>query len=285
MSAHIEPGDNMATSGRNSATPRDNLVKLSEAAQALGFHVETLRLRVRRGELAATRGAHGTYFISRSSLNGIEPPKRSQRRKVELSSFGWTWVLLEERAEEVGAGQDGVEAIRALQQDPTLDRHLHVLLSVHRLRLAGLTSIEIAVLLEISARHVRRLVRRILTEALEDAAIDLKSRERSRALRAARRVVIDLQYRLEQTGFHYHRRPWQPNDLFTPRGRRAPAHMAKRLFFEEIIHLHDAGLTDKEISAIQRVGIGQDELHELIMQGLRGQLLPPSVEPTPPMTT
>jgi hypothetical protein len=140
-------------------------------------------------------------------------------------------------------------------------------------------------LLKISARHVRRLVQRNLADALEDAAIDLKSRERARILRAARRTVFDLQHRLEETGFRYHRRPWQPNDLFTPRGRRAPAHMAKRLFAEEIRHLHDAGLTDDEISAIQRVGIGQDELHELIMRGLSGQPLPPSAGPTLTVTT
>ena len=138
MSAHLESGAKAVAPGRNSAKPREKLVKLSDAARALGFHVETLRLRVRRGELSATRGAHGTYFISRSSLDGIGPPKRSQRRKVELPSFDWTWVHLEERAEEVGAGQEGVEAIRALNQDPSLDRRLHCLLSVHRLRLAEL---------------------------------------------------------------------------------------------------------------------------------------------------
>lgn len=282
MSAHLESGDKAASSGRKSTSAVQSLVKLSEAARALGYHVETLRIRVRRGELPVTRGPHGTYFVSRAVLKGIGPPRRSRRRKLELALLEWTWVLLEEHLEEAGAGNEGVQAVQVLHRDPSLNKRLHLLLSVHRLRLAGLTSIEIAGLLEISDRHVRRLARRNLADALVESGLDLESRERARAMRTARRVVSVLQHRLGATGFHYHQRPWQLGDLFTP-VRRAPAHLANKVFREEIVHLRDAGLSDDEIQAIQLVGIGQDQLHELIMRGLRGQPLPPRIEPSPPM--
>jgi len=35
------------------------LMRLDEAARRLGCHVETLRIRVRDGRLAAVRGRHG----------------------------------------------------------------------------------------------------------------------------------------------------------------------------------------------------------------------------------
>jgi hypothetical protein len=50
------------------------LVKLSQAALELGYHVETLRLRVRHGELEAVRGPHGTYYVSTSLSQRLRRP-------------------------------------------------------------------------------------------------------------------------------------------------------------------------------------------------------------------
>ena len=40
------------------------LIRLDLAADRLGCHVETLRIRVRDGRLPAVRGRHGAYYVS-----------------------------------------------------------------------------------------------------------------------------------------------------------------------------------------------------------------------------
>lgn len=244
------------------------LVKLSQAALELGYHVETLRLRVRHGELEAVRGPHGTYYVSRSALATIGAPKRSGRRRFKPASLDWSWVTLEQRADDLGVNDDGLTLLNRVRENPGLDPELHRLLSVQRLRLAGLTSTEIAGLLKVSPRHVRRLSSRDLVGALEDAEDRIEARKGGRLMRTSRRLVAELQRRLEAAGFQYHERPWQRDDTFTPRGRRAPAHRAYRLFPEAVRHLRDGGLSDEQIQAIRLVGIGQDELNELILHGL-----------------
>jgi hypothetical protein len=47
------------------------LVKLDEVAHQLGCHVETLRLRVRRGGLKAVRGPHGAHYVSRAAVGRL----------------------------------------------------------------------------------------------------------------------------------------------------------------------------------------------------------------------
>jgi hypothetical protein len=282
LSAHLESGAKRRRAEFKAAITSGRLIKLTEAARQLGCHVETLRLRVRSGELDVSRGPHGTYYVRRSALDTLQPPRRSGRRHLELAALEWSWLVLEARAEELGAGRRGAETINTLHKNPSLDRRLHRLLSVHRLRLAGLTSAEVAGMLRISTRQVRRLSARHLGEALENSPI-LEDRADKRANVAARKLVAGIQLRLEESGFRYHQRPWQPGDEFTPRGRRAPAHKAKKLFREEYVHLHRAGLTDEEIKAIRRVGIGQDELNELILRGLRDHRLAGSTVPTPAM--
>jgi len=248
------------------------MVKLSEAAQALGYHVETLRLRIRRGQLTAVRGAYGTYFVSREAVAALSPPRRSDRRSYPLQALDWTWVVLEVMTDDEGASRYELSLIEQVKRDPAVNPYLHRLLTVKRLRLAGLSSVEISDMIGISARHVRRLsAHRLVTvlDGLQEAAERTSNavlQERNR--RRARRVVAEIQRRLEVAGFRYHRRPRQRDDYFIPSGRPAPAHKANQLFPEEIRHLRDAGLNDRQIAAIQLVGIGQDELNELILHGL-----------------
>src|SRR5487761_717225 len=152
--------------------PSHGLIKLSEAAQKLGYHVETLRLRVRRGQLVASRGAHGSYYVTQASLDSIPRPTRSARRQLDLKSLEWSWIVLEQRLEDEGAGPDEVRLVEEIKRDPTLDRVLYRLMTVKRLRLAGLRSREIAELLGVSARQVRRLTRRDLHLALQELVRD-----------------------------------------------------------------------------------------------------------------
>ena len=272
------------------------MIKLSEAARTLGYHVETLRLRVRRGELEASRGAHGTYYVTQAVLASIGPPARSASRHLDLDSFVWTWVTLEQNLEDQGASREELRLLDEVRRDPAMDRILYRLMTVQRLRLAGLSSMEIAALLGISTRQVRRLTRRELRQTLAELgkdpwsdedyeggdddgpvaddeggglAIDrIEIRRRRRKWRAAYNVVAQLQIRLAAEGFQRHRRAWRPDDSFTVPGRGAAAFKVKRLPYEVVRHLLDAGLTPEQIAAIKAAGIGQDELNELILRGL-----------------
>ncbi len=47
------------------------LIKLDAAASKLGCHVETLRIRIRSGQLKAHRGPHGAYFLRTDSLERL----------------------------------------------------------------------------------------------------------------------------------------------------------------------------------------------------------------------
>jgi len=128
------------------------------------------------------------------------------------------------------------------------------------------------------------LTRRSLTDSLEAKADDpdvyheeerdgddleslLNVRAQRRAKRLARRIVADIQRRLREAGFHYHHRPKQRLDVFIPK-IPPPAFKVKELVPEVIRHLKDAGLSARQIKAIEVAGIGQDELNELILNGL-----------------
>ncbi|HUZ88063.1 MAG TPA: hypothetical protein VNF26_14045 [Candidatus Baltobacterales bacterium] len=248
------------------------MVKLSEAAQLLGYHVETLRLRIRRGQLAAVRGPHGTYFVNREVVAGLSPPRRSDRRSYPLEALDWTWAVLEVMTYDKGASRYELELIAQIKRNPAANPYLHRLLTVKRLRIAGLSSVEISDMTGISARQVRRLSSHQLITVL-DKMQDVTERTPPAVLleryrRRARKVVAGIQRRLEMAGFQYHRRPPQPGDYFVPRRRPAPAHKVDKLFPEEIRRLRDGGLTERQIVAIKLVGIGQDELNELILHGL-----------------
>ncbi len=272
------------------------LIKLSDAAHRLGYHVETLRLRVRRGELEASRGAHGAYYLTQAALASIGPPARSASRQLALDSFAWSWVTLEQNLEDQGAGRDELRLLEEVRRDPTLDRILYRLMAVKRLRLAGLRSMEIGALIGISARQVRRLTRRDLRRTLAELEKDpwleedyeggddgpvaddddgglaldrLEIRHRRRKWRSAYSVVAQVQIRLAAEGFQRHRRAQRSDDNFIVPGRGAAAFKVKRLPPEVVRHLLDAGLTSEQIAAIKAAGIGQDELNELILKGLR----------------
>ncbi len=136
------------------------LTKLDEAARRLGCHVETLRIRVRDGRLAAVRGPHGAYLVSEESLRDLAPPRLGQPppRIFANHEMEESWSLV---ASILGASerwrQRELEFVNLLRDQPTRELALFRLVSVHRLRRIGVSFNQIAGELGISARQARRL--------------------------------------------------------------------------------------------------------------------------------
>jgi hypothetical protein len=252
------------------------LIKLSDAARRIGCHVETLRLRVRAGELKATRGPHGAYYVSRGDIAALPrpghrrtPPPRPTPGEVEAS---WDQAeLYLERNRSALAPE--LKLFRQVRTDPTSNRKLYHLIAVNRLGKAGMSFHAIALELGISQRQVRRLAERRPLDALRR---DLQTiRSRRDALLEARRLVDKLRAGLEADGFRYHRLPlaiagrrrfwrFRPINPDEPQ----PAHKVKRLTSDERRALRRSGLADEQIDAVSLVGMGADEVHELMIRGI-----------------
>ena len=254
MSEFLEPG----------------LISLKEAAAMLGCHVETLRLRVRRGGMDAVRGAHGEYFVTEDELAWVVPRIRFRKRHFEPAA-------LEEKARIILEGllanravirPRHLELIGQLQKDPRSDPHLNRLLRVHALLLAGLRTSEIADQVGISSRHVQRLQRLNLLAGAE-AALERAARvERGRARRAALPIVRDIQRRVAATGFQTARRNPKSSQSGARDGQTARTVLVRSLDRAMQRHLLANGLSPEQLAAISLVGIGVDELNELILRGL-----------------
>jgi len=135
------------------------LHKLTEVAERLGCHVETLRLRVRKGQLKVSRGPHGRYYVDGRELARLPdvrrtgPPIAFTERDLAAG-----WKAVEDVLDERGAHRPSVQAvIRNLAISSPRDRPFYRLLAVRAYRLAGLNHNQIAHELGISSRHVRRL--------------------------------------------------------------------------------------------------------------------------------
>jgi len=253
-------------------------IKLSDAAHRLECHVETLRLRIRSGQLKATRGPHGAYYVSRKDLAslprpGQRPPRapapQPTRGEVEAS-----WDQMEQYLEKPRLGLSReLKLFRQIRTEPASNRKLYRVIAVNRLGRAGMSLPAIAGELGISTRQVRRLAERRPLDAFRR---DLETiRSRRQALLEARRLVDKLRAGLEAEGFRYHRLPLP----FTGRRRfwrgrwinpdePQPAHKVKRLTSDERRALQRSSLTDDEIDSVSLVGMGADEVHELMLRGL-----------------
>jgi hypothetical protein len=87
--------------------------------------------------------------------------------------------------------------------------------------------------------------------------------------------VDKLRAGLEAEGFRYHRLPlaiagrrrfwrFRPVNPDEPQ----PAHKVKRLTADERRALRRGGLSEDQIEAVSLVGMGADEVHELMIRGL-----------------
>jgi hypothetical protein len=269
---------------RGPRKPASKAIKLSEAARRIGCHVETLRLRVRAGQLKATRGPHGAYYVSRGDVAALPRPgqHRSSPPQPTLDELGASWDQLEQYLERNrSALSRELKLFRLVRTDPTSNRKLYHAIAVNRLGKAGMSFPAIARELGISPRQVRRLAERRPLDALRR---DLQTiRSRRNALLEARRLVDKLRSGLEAEGFRYHRLPlaiagrrsfwrFRPINPDEPQ----PAHKVKRLTADERRTLRRSGLTDEQIDAVSLVGMGADEVHELMLRGIG-----PRAKPSP----
>ena len=137
-------------------------ITLAEAAERLGCHIETLRVRVRRHELEVRRGPHGRYYVREEALATMRPVRRPyDRREYSEAELAAGWAALEEHLVELGADREHVRSvISKLVDEPGRKGRMHRQLSVRSLALVGLAPDQIAKQLGMSERQVRRLADR-----------------------------------------------------------------------------------------------------------------------------
>ncbi|MGH7759797.1 MAG: hypothetical protein ACREOY_00025 [Candidatus Dormibacteraceae bacterium] len=274
------------------------LIKVDAAARRLGCHVETLRLRIRSGKLRALRGPHGAYFIrfvDFLQLRARKPPAPPAPHEADLE-LAWRKAQLRAR-EQLGEEHDEPSSVpgghrrnaaratkkyTAIRRQPQPAKELQTLVifldavkknpklhaGAYRLLLSqGLSAMEfrpkqIAAVLGISERHVRRLARmRVIAESVYRAARRWGERE-------ARRLVAELRHQLATEGLRYHRSSGSSRTPAHP-DRPRPAFIITRLTYDEVMGLRRAALSDKQIWAITVAGIGSDELNQLLLRGAR----------------
>ena len=247
---------------------KSSLLKLDDVAKRLGCHIETLRLRIRSGRLKAIRGPHGAYFISARSLRVLRvrtrPPR--QRRTPTSQDLDEAWRAMARRLKRVpAAGEELVPFLEALMVNRAINLGSYRLVCVRGLHELGFNADDIAARLGVSARHARRLIGKDPGVAVAKAAHRWAPIE-------ARRIVRALRAQLQAEGIRFHK--------WVMRGRRGigppthpdrprPAFKVKRLLQDERAWLRRAGLSPEQIWAINIVGLGSDELNELLLRGSR----------------
>ena len=183
------------------------MIRLDDAARRLGCHVETLRLRVRDGRLAAVRGPHGAYYVAANDLAELPvprrgwPPRRSFTRREIEDSWDLVEVILSPTKEWATRERALIAELRA---HPATSPKLYRLVSVHRLRRLGMAFEDIAEELGISPRHARRLFKRRVFIALRR---QLTTEDRAAAKRD--RELAWRESRLERRGRSRRRVRWR----------------------------------------------------------------------------
>jgi AraC-like DNA-binding protein len=247
---------------------KSSLLKLDDVAKRLGCHIETLRLRIRSGRLKAIRGPHGAYFISARSLRVLRVRTRPvrQRRSPTVEDLYEAWRAMERRLRrEPAAHEELVPFLEALKVNRTINLGAYRLVYARGLRELGFNADEIAAHLGVSARHARRLIGKDPGVAVAKAAHRWAPVE-------ARRIVTALRSQLQAEGIRFHkwvmrgrRRTGPPTHPDRPR----PAFKVKQLLPDERAGLRRAGLSPDQVWAISIVGLGSDELNELLLRGSR----------------
>jgi len=247
---------------------KSSLLKLDDVAKRLGCHIETLRLRVRSGRIKAIRGPHGAYFISARSLRVLRVRTRlpRQRRTPTAEDLNVAWRAMERRLRRTPAAlEEVVPFLEALKVDRTINLGAYRLVCALGLHELGFSADDIATRFGVSARHARRLIGKDPGVAVAKAAHRWAPVE-------ARRIVTALRSQLQAEGIRFHkwvmrgrRRIGPPTHPDRPR----PAFKVKRLLRDETAGLRRAGLSPEQIWAINIVGLGSDELNELLLRGSR----------------
>lgn len=247
---------------------KSSLLKLDDAAERLGCHIETLRLRIRSGRLKAVRGPHGAYFISARSLRVLRvrtrPPRQRRTPTVEDLQVAWR-AMVRRLRRTPAAHEELMPFLEALKVNRTINLGAYRLIYARGLHEQGFSADDIAARFGVSVRHARRLIGKDPGLAVAKAAHRWAPVE-------ARRIVRALRAQLQADGIRFHkwvmrgkRRIGPPTHPDRPR----PAFKVKRLLQDESAGLRRAGLSPEQIWAISIVGLGSDELNELLIRGSR----------------
>jgi hypothetical protein len=184
--------------------PVVRLVKLDRAARRLGCHVETLRVDVRTGRLAAVRGPHGAYYVDAEDIATYPKPRRGwpSPEKFSDQELERSWSFVEGVLPKARAWRDRELAlVDELHAHPDRNLRLYRLVSVLRLRRLGLAFGQIATELRITPRHARRLSAASLFLALRRELVRRDKAVAQADAKAALRTKQDLPRR---------RRRWPP---------------------------------------------------------------------------
>ena len=259
MSAPLEPDS-------------DPELTLAAAAKRLRCHVETLRVRVRKGKLRVRRGPHGVYLVRQSALSAMRPIRRPPAPLDEsLDDLDFTWASVENDFRwyfRLGAPE--LKLLELVRQHPTFNRRFYRLATVWRLRYHDYTTGQIAQLLGISDRQVRRLKKTKLLPAAKKVVQALREQPMSKT--DARQVMAQLRERLVARGLQPHERTvWLKEGTSAPKRKRVAAIRTYRLTKDEFMALDRAGVTREEMVAIYTVGIATDDLHELLVMALEAR--------------
>jgi hypothetical protein len=242
------------------------LHKLTDVADGLGCHVETLRIRIRRGRLKAVRGPHGAYYISAQSRGGLFVRKRpvAQVGAPTVQDVEAAWRKVKTRLSRMPGAQDEVVPfLRVLEADPGLHRAIHRLAIACGLHELGYGVAGIAAAIGLSERQARRLIGKDLHRPVARVA-------HRWWLREARRLVGGLRAELQAEGIRFHQwtmRGWRKAGPPTRPDRPRPAFKVKALLPDERVVLRRAGLSVAHITAIETIGLAADELNQLLLRG------------------
>jgi hypothetical protein len=242
------------------------LHKLTDVADRLGCHVETLRIRIRSGRLKAVRGPHGAYYISAQSRGGLLVRKRpvAQAGAPAIQDVEAAWRRVKTRLSRMPGAQDEVVPfLRLLEVDPGLHRAVYRLVVAIGLQELGYSVVGIASAVGVSERQARRLIGKDPYRPVAKVA-------RRWWLREARRLVGELRAQLQAEGIRFHEwtmRGWRKAGPPTRPDRPRPAFKVKALLPDERLVLRRAGLSLSQIRAIEAIGLAADELNQLLLRG------------------
>ena len=192
------------------------------------------------------------------------PP--SQRRTPTAADLDVAWRAMETRLRRTPAAHEElVPFLEALKVNRTVNLGAYRLVCARGLHELGFNADDIAARLGVSARHARRLIGK-------DPGVSLAKSAHRWAPIEARRIVRALRAQLQAEGIRFHkwvmrgrRRIGPPTHPDRPR----PAFKVKRLQPDERAGLRRAGLSSEQVWAINIVGLGSDELNELLLRGSR----------------
>jgi len=247
---------------------KSSLLQLDVVAKRLGCHIETLRLRIRRGRLKAVRGPHGAYFISARSLRVLRVRTRPvrQRRTPTAEDLNVAWRAMERRLRRVPAAHEElVPFLEALKINREINLGAYRLVCAHGLHELDFSADDIAARLGVSVRHARRLIG-------QDPGVAVAKAAHRWAPIEARRIVRALRAQLQAEGIRFHRWVMRGKRRIGPPthpDRPRPAFKVKSLLQEERVGLRRAGLSPEQVWAISIVGLASEELNELLLRGSR----------------